>query len=138
MASFNKVIMMGNLTRNLELKYLPNQTPIVEFGLATNRTYKGKDGEQKEEVCFIECTAYSKSAETLCRYLQKGNLLLIEGRLKQDRWEANGYQHSKHKIDVERFTFMGGGDDKREPEREAERKPEAPAREPGPSDNVPF
>lgn len=108
MASFNRVIMMGNLTRDPQLSYLPNQTPVVEFGLASNRKWKGSDGQQKEDTCFVDCRAFGRMAETISKYCQKGRPLLIEGRLTYDQWESqDGQKRSKHRITVENFTFVG-------------------------------
>ena len=113
MASYNKVIMMGNLTRDPQLSYLPSQTPVVEFGLATNRKWT-KDGQQREEVCFVDCRAYGRMAENISKYCKKGRPLLVEGRLTFDQWEAqDGSKRSKHRIFVETFTFVDsrtGGD----------------------------
>ncbi len=110
MASFNKIIIMGNLTRDPELTFLPNQTPVVEFGLASNRKYKGSDGQMKEDVCFVDCRCYGSRAETLNKYCKKGSQLLIEGRLQFDRWEAqDGSKRSKHRIFIENFQFTGSG-----------------------------
>ena len=107
MASYNKVIMMGNLTRDPQLSYLPSQTPVVEFGLATNRKWKGQDGQEKEDVCFIDCRMYGKRAEVIQKYCQKGQSLMIEGRLTLDRWEAqDGSKRSKHRVTIESFQFM--------------------------------
>jgi len=107
MASFNKVIMMGNLTRDPQLSYLPSQTPVVEFGLASNRRYRGSDGQMKEDVCFVDCRCYGSRAETISKYCQKGRPLLVEGRLQLDRWEAqDGTKRSKHRIFVENFSFV--------------------------------
>ena len=107
MSSYNKVIMMGNLTRDPQLSYLPSQTAIVEFGLATNRKWKGNDGQEKEEVCFIDCRMYGKRAEIISKYCTKGNPLLIEGHLVFDQWDAqDGSKRSKHRINVDSFTFM--------------------------------
>ena len=107
MASFNKVIMMGNLTRDPQLTYLPSNTPVVEFGLATNRKWTGTDGTQREEVCFIDCRAYGRPAETISKYCKKGRPLMIEGRLGFDQWEAqDGSKRSKHRITVENFVFV--------------------------------
>ena len=107
MASFNKVIMMGNLTRDPQLTYLPSNTPVVEFGLATNRKWTGTDGTQREEVCFIDCRAYGRPAETISKYCKKGRPLMIEGRLGFDQWEAqDGTKRSRHKLIVEGFTFL--------------------------------
>jgi len=81
MANFNKVLLMGNLTRDPQLSYLPSQTAVVEFGLATNRKYKGQDGSMKEDTCFVDCQAFGKTAENINKYCKKGNPLFVEGRL---------------------------------------------------------
>jgi single-strand DNA-binding protein len=107
MASYNRIILLGNLTRDPQLSYLPNQTPVVEFGLATNRRWKSNDGQQREETCFIDCRAYGRQAEVLGKYMQKGKPLLVEGRLSFDQWEGqDGAKRSKHRVTVENFTFM--------------------------------
>ena len=107
MASYNKVIMMGNLTRDPQLSYLPSQTPVVEFGLASNRRWTGQDGSQREDVCFVDCRAYGRMAENISKYCKKGRPLMIEGRLTFDQWEAqDGSKRSKHRITVETFTFV--------------------------------
>jgi single-strand DNA-binding protein len=108
MASYNKVILMGNLTRDPQLSYLPSQTPVVEVGLAVNRRFKTNDGQQREDTCFIDCRAMGKQAETINQYFRKGAPILIEGRLEFDQWEAqDGSKRSKHRIFIERFTFVG-------------------------------
>jgi len=110
MASYNKIIMMGNLTRDPQLSYLPSQTPVVEFGLATNHKYKGADGQMKEDPCFVDCRMYGKRAEVISKYCKKGAPLLVEGRLTLDRWESqDGGKRSKHRIFVENFSFVGSG-----------------------------
>lgn len=107
MANFNKVILLGNLTRDPQLSYLPNQTPVCEIGLAVNRKWK-KDGQTREETCFVDCRCYGKSAETLQKYTLKGSPILIEGRLQLDSWEDNsGQKRSKHRVIVESFQFLG-------------------------------
>ena len=109
MASLNKLLLMGNLTRDPQLSYLPSQTAVVEFGLAMNRKWKSREGEQKEEVCFVDCQAYGKTAETINKYLAKGRPIFIEGRLKFDSWTAqDGTKRSKHRVVVENFQFIGG------------------------------
>ena len=115
MASYNRIIFMGNLTRDPQLSYLPSQTPVVEFGLASNRKWRAKDGADREDVCFIDCRAYGRIAETISKYCKKGNPLLVEGRLQLDQWEKDGQKRSRHRIFVENFTFVdsrasGGGD----------------------------
>jgi len=110
MASFNRVIMMGNLTRDPQMSYLPSQTPVVEFGLATNRKWKDQQGQQREDVCFIDCRAYGKQAEVIAQYMAKGRTLLVEGRLQLDTWEGkDGIKRSKHRVFVENFQFVGQG-----------------------------
>jgi single-strand DNA-binding protein len=110
MANFNKVLLMGNLTRDPQLSYLPSQTAVVDFGLATNRKYKGQDGSMKEDTCFVDCQAFGKTAENINKYCKKGNPLFVEGRLKFDSWTAqDGTKRSKHRVTVENFQFLGGG-----------------------------
>ena len=110
MANFNKVMLMGNLTRDPQLSYTPSQTAVVDFGLAINRKYTGKDGQQKEEVCYVDCQAFGKQAETLNKYMSKGRPLFVEGRLRFDSWTAqDGSKRSRHRVTVENFQFLGGG-----------------------------
>ena len=112
MANFNKVLLMGNLTRDPQLKYLPNQTPVVEFGIASNRRYT-VNGEQREEVTFVDCSAFGRPAEIINQYCQKGKPIFLEGRLKFDSWEdrTSGQKRSKLSVVVENFQFLGGRDD---------------------------
>ena len=108
MANFNKILLVGNLTRDPQLSYLPSQTAVVEFGLAVNRKWTGKDGQKKDETCFIECRAFAGQAETINKYLSKDRPVLIEGRLKFDSWTAqDGSKRSKHSVVVETFQFLG-------------------------------
>ena len=108
MANFNKIFLMGNLTRDPQLTYLPSQTAVVDFGLAVNRTFTGKDGEKKDEVCFVDCRAFGKQAETLNKYMTKGRPIFIEGRLTFDQWTAqDGSKRSRHRVTVEAFQFLG-------------------------------
>jgi single-strand DNA-binding protein len=112
MASFNKVVLMGNLTRDPQMKYLPNsQTAITEFGIAMNRKYKTSSGEQREEVTFVDCTAWGRPAEVINQYCQKGKMIHIDGRLKLDTWDDKngGGKRSKITVVVENFVLMGGG-----------------------------
>ncbi len=105
---YNKVILIGNLTRDVELKYTPSGTAIAKFGLATNRKYKDKTtNETKQEVMFIDITVFGRSAEIANQYLGKGRRVLIEGRLVLDQWvDSNGQKRSKHSIVAERVHFM--------------------------------
>ena len=117
MASFNRVILAGNLTRDPELRYTPKGTAVARIGLAVNRTWKSETGEMKEEVTFIDVDAWGRQAEVIAQYLRKGRPLLMEGRLKLDQWEdKNTHQkQSKLKVVLESFSFIdskgqdGGG-----------------------------
>ena len=105
---YNKVILVGNLTRNVELKYTPSGTAIAKFGLATNRTYKDpQTGENKQETMFIDITVFGRSAEIANQYLSKGRRVLVEGRLVLDQWvDSTGQKRSKHSIVAEKVQFM--------------------------------
>ncbi len=133
MANLNKIMMIGNVTRELQMSYLPSQTAVVEFGLATNRKWNDKaTGEQKEDVCFVDCRCYGKQAETLNKYVHKGDQLYIEGRLELDSWtDTSGNKRSKHRVFVQSFQFLN------KPNTE-----QAPAAQTGPpaipDDEIPF
>ena len=110
MANFNKVILLGNLTRDPQLSYLPSQTAVVDFGLATNRKWTGQDGQQRDETCFVDCRAFGKPAETINKYCKKGNPLLVEGRLTFDSWTGkDGAKRSRLRVTVESFQFISAG-----------------------------
>jgi len=110
MANFNKVMLMGNLTRDPQLSYTPNQTAVVDFGMATNRRWTGQDGSQRDETCFVDCRMFGRRAEVVNKYCKKGNPLFVEGRLTFDSWEAqDGTKRSKLRVTVENFEFIGGG-----------------------------
>ncbi len=112
MASFNKVLLMGNLTRDPQLKYLPSQTAVAEFGVACNRKFRTASGEDREEVTFIDVTSFGKQAEVINQYFTKGKPIFIEGRLKYDQWEdkQGGGKRSKLTVVVDNFQFIGGRD----------------------------
>ncbi len=111
MASFNKVILAGNLTRDPELRYTPKGTAIARIGIAVNRTWKSETGETKEEVTFVDVDAWGRQAEVISQYLKKGRPILIEGRLKLDQWEdKNTHQkQSKLRVVLENFQFLDSG-----------------------------
>ncbi len=147
MANFNKVILMGNLTRDPQLSYLPSQTAVVDFGMATNRQWKSQDGQMKQDTCFVDCRAFGKLAETINKYCKKGKPLLVEGRLTLDQWTAqDGQKRSKHRVTVESFQFLpigsGGGGQNGAAGGETRTAPEdsAPADEDqtGSKDDIPF
>ncbi len=112
MANLNKVYLMGNLTRDPELRRLPSGSAVTELGLALNRTYTGKDGEKREEVTYVDVTVWDRQAETCVEYLKKGKPVHVEGYLKMDSWEdkTTGEKRSKLKIQADRVQFLGGRD----------------------------
>jgi single-strand DNA-binding protein len=152
MASYNKVILVGNLTRDPEMRYTPKGMAIAKIGLAVNRNWTNEAGEKKEEVTFVDVDAFGRQAETLAQYMKKGSPLLIEGRLKLDQWDdkQTGQKRSKLGVVVEGFQFLGGGNrneggggEAPPPRRQAPAAaPSAPAgAEPDmqpPDDDVPF
>ncbi len=108
MASYNKVLLMGNLTKDPELRYTPSGTAVANLRLAVNRKYRTKDQELKEEVCFITAVVWSKQAETCNQYLHKGSSVFVEGRLQSRSWEDNaGAKRSVIEVRAERVQFMG-------------------------------
>lgn len=107
MANFNQVILMGNLTRNPKLSYTPNQVAVVEFGLAVNRKWTKEDGSQAEEVLFIECQVFGKRAEVVSKHFEKGSPIFVQGRLKLERWDKDGKTHSRIRVVINSFEFIG-------------------------------
>lgn len=117
MATLNKVFLIGNLTRDPELKYTANGTGVTKFGLAVNRTYNS-DGEKKQETCFVDITAWDKLAEVCNEHLSKGRLIFVEGRLQYQSWESDdGSKRSKIEVVAQNIQFLGG---KQENDEEAE------------------
>lgn len=109
MASYNRIVLMGNLTRDPQLSYTPANTAVCKFGIATNRKWRDRDGETREEVCFVDCTVFAKGAEVFNQYMSKGRSVLVEGRLQFQQWTTpEGDKRSKHEVIVENFTFVGG------------------------------
>ncbi len=141
MANFNKVLLIGNLTRDPQLSYLPSQTAVVDFGLAVNRRWTGKDGQDKNEVCFVDCRAFGRTAENINKYLSKGRPLFVEGRLTFDSWTAqDGTKRSRHRVTVENFQFLGGppgpSDDSQTEQSQAEAGAQVEQQES--TDDIPF
>jgi single-strand DNA-binding protein len=158
MASFNKVILVGNLTRDPELRYTPKGMAIAKVGLAVNRIWKNEAGETKEEVTFVDVDVFGRTAENVGQYMRKGRPVLIEGRLRLDQWDdkQTGQKRSKLGVVAEIVQFLGsptgggsaGGEGGEAPRRQAaapapaaaaapapEAEPEAPPHE---GDDVPF
>ena len=109
MASFNKVILMGNLTRDPETRVTPSGLTICKLGLAVSRNYSTKDGERREETTFVDVDAFGRQAEVITKYMSKGKPIMLEGRLRLDQWEGNdGQKRSKLCVVLENFQFVGG------------------------------
>src|SRR5947209_3738853 len=112
MPSFNRVTLIGNLTRDPQVKHLPSNTIVAEFGLAMSRRFRTQSGEDREDVCFVDCAAFGKQAEVIQEYCRKGKQLFVEGRLKYDVWDdkAGHGKRSKLSVVVENFQFLGSRD----------------------------
>lgn len=108
MASYNRVVLVGNLTRDVELKYLQSGTAVTDIGLAINDRRKNQAGEWVEETTYVDVTLWGRTAEVASEYLSKGSSTLIEGRLKLDTWESEGQKRSKLKVVGERMQMLGG------------------------------
>jgi single-strand DNA-binding protein len=108
MASFNRVILMGNLTRDIEIKYLQSGMAVADVGLAVNDRRKNQAGEWIEETTFVDVTMWGRTAEVAAEYLGKGSPILIEGRLKLEQWEKDGQKRSKLSVVCERMQMVGG------------------------------
>jgi len=113
MASYNKVILAGNLTRDPQLSHTASNTAVCQFGIAINRKWRDKQsGETREEVCYADCTAFGRTGETINQYFSKGRPILVDGRLRFSKWEGqDGGARSKLDVVVENFTFLGSGRD---------------------------
>lgn len=107
MVSLNKVFLTGNLTRDPELRYLPSGTAVAELRLASSRRYKTQQGEEREETCFVNVSAWGRQAETCNEFLNKGSAVLVEGRLRYEEWEKDGQKNSRISIVADRVQFMG-------------------------------
>ena len=160
MASFNKVILVGNLTRDPELRYTPKGTAIAKIGVAVNRVWTNEAGEKKEEVTFVDVDVFGRTAENVGQYMRKGRPILIEGRLRLDQWDdkQTGQKKSRLGVVAETVQFLGsptgvapaGGDGGTPPSRPARPAPAPSAPPPAPapesvegdgppeSDDVPF
>ncbi|NOT02170.1 MAG: single-stranded DNA-binding protein [Phycisphaerales bacterium] len=139
MANFNRVILAGNLTRDPELSHTPSSTAVCKFGIAVNRTWTNKQTNEKhEDVMFIDCVAWSRSAEVINQYCRKGKPLLIEGRLNLDTWTSpEGQKRSKHTVVVESFQFLGGPDGGGQRSESGPRSEGRPKSEDGPRSHQP-
>ena len=152
MASYNRVILVGNLTRDPELRYIPSGTAVTDIGLAVNDKRKDKSGNWVEETTFVDVTLWARTAEVATEYLSKGSPVLIEGRLQLDTWETDGQKRSKLKVVGERMQMLGGrgggggGGGRSAPAQQrgsqdqqySQQQHNEPAAASGPDDDIPF
>ena len=133
MANVNKVILIGNLTRDPELRVTPKGTPLCSFGLAVNRTFKDDAGQSRDETTFVDIEAWGKQGEVIAKYCVKGRPLYVEGRLKYDSWEdkTSGQKRNKLKVVLEQFQFLGAPDGSRGPRPDGGGSPGGPAEDGG-------
>ena len=147
MPNLNKVLIMGNLTRDPEVKYTPKGTAVGNLGIAINDSYKTQDGTVKETVTFVDIEVWGRQAETCKQYLVKGRPIFVEGKLQLDQWEDNdGKKHQRLKVRADRVQFLGGNDrggsgsertdDNRPPQRSE--RPVQNTAAPGDEDDIPF
>ena len=145
MASLNKVLMIGNLTRDPELRYVPSGAPVATFGLAVNRTFVTQQGDKKDEVCFVRVVVFGKQAESCSQYLTKGRPVFVEGRLQYRAWEQDGQKRSTLDIVAERVQFLGApvkhssgaGEEVSEPQKDVYVE-DAPQENIKPAEDAPF
>lgn len=114
MPNLNRVLLMGNLTRDPEMRYTPNNQAVCNIGIASNRQWRNQEGQKQEETTFVDCEAWGRAAEVINQYMRKGRPLFIEGRLKFDQWQdKDGGNRSKLKVVIEQFQFVDSNKDER-------------------------
>ena len=143
MASYNRVLLMGNLTRNPEIRYTPSGTAVADLGLAVNESFKNKAGETVEQTCFVDVVVWGRQAETASEYLHKGSPVFVEGRLQLDQWESQeGEKRSKLRVRADRVQFLGspgkGSEFSESPEAAAPQSTSPAVPEVADDDDVPF
>jgi single-strand DNA-binding protein len=145
MASLNRVFLMGNLTRDPEVRYTPSGRPVGDLRMAVNRKFKTSSGEDRDETCYVSIVVWGRQAETCGEYLRKGSPLLVEGRLNYDEWEKDGQKFNRLRVVASRVQFLGtprSGESRKA--RESEPPPDAAPEGPPPEkdladeDNLPF
>lgn len=140
MASFNQVTLLGNITRDPEIKYLQGGTAVCELSLATNRVYKTESGEKRDEVTFVDITFFGNAAKVIGEYVKKGSQLFIQGRLKMDSWEdaPTGKRRQKLKVIGDKFQFLGGKSRDDQSGGTRQERGQEPDIEPSADDDIPF
>jgi single-strand DNA-binding protein len=134
----NKVILLCNLTRDPQLSYTPAQVPVVDFGVACNKKWKGQDGQMHEEATFVDCRAFKRTAENINQYFHKGSKILIEGELHFSSWEKDGKKHSKLRVTVYQFDFVDSKGEQQAPQQQQQAPPQIPAYNPTDPSDIPF
>ena len=134
--NYNKVILAGRITRDIQLSFTPNQSPVCDFGMAINKKWKGKDEQQHEEACFVDCRAFGRTAEVINEHFSKGKSILIEGELHYSSWEKDGKKHSKLRVTVYQFQFVGPKGE--QAPQQAPQQQQAPAAQEVDPDLIPF
>lgn len=153
MANLNRVFLIGNLTRDPEVRYIPSGKAVADLNLAVSRKYRASSGELKEDKCFVGIVVWDKQAETAGEYLKKGSSIMVEGSLRYEQWETNGEKKSRLRVNADRIQFLDRAKRPAEPSEASEnsQRPETPAAEPettgeptatgdekGDDDNLPF
>ncbi len=132
MTSFNKVILVGNVTRDPDLRYTTKGTAVVKLGIAVNRSWRNESGETKQEVTYVDVDAFGRQAEAIGQYLKRGRAVLIEGRLRLEQWkDASGKKRTRRGVVLESFEFLDSGN-------RGDGPASAAGMEVGPDENVPF
>ena len=135
---YNRVILAGRITRDIEISFTPQQTQVCEFGLAINKKWTTKGGEKKEKVCFIECNAFGKTAELIGKYFSKGKGILVEGELDFSTWEKNHVKFSKHRVQVREFKFVDDAGNQQQAPPQQQKAPPQQQFDPNHDDGTPF
>lgn len=143
MPAFNKVIIAGNLTRDIELKYTPSGTAVTTLGIAINSKFKGKDGQWQDKTVFVDVDAWAQKAEVIAQYFTKGDPILIEGELALDTWDdqASGKKRSKLKVTLREFQFLKDRNDPEahnRPRQTQKKEPAETTQDPFNDEDVPF
>ena len=137
MSSLNKVFLIGNLTRDPELKRTASGMAVADLRMAVGRKFKGSDGQVKDETCFVSVTAWARQAETAAQYLNKGSQVMVEGRLKYDEWEKDGKKANRLTVVAENIQFLSAPRQRAEQGASGDQQPAAVAREESPPEERP-
>jgi single-strand DNA-binding protein len=139
MSSYNRVILLANLTREPQVRFTPSQHPVVDFGVATNRKWRSTDGQERNETCYVDCVMFGKRAEVIGKFFHKGTPIFIEGRLTFESWQGqDGQKKSKIKVTVENFEFVGKNESQSEQPGERPSQTEAGPSDATGGDEIPF